>query len=97
VVAALGTVVTVQVMSALSAPAGGGERIGEILVATLCALALLERWLMALPVRDSALWRWVMPAAPAEPDAAVRAPVTANRQGRPIWAGKISFSPNRRR
>ncbi|MEM7056028.1 MAG: putative photosynthetic complex assembly protein PuhE [Pseudomonadota bacterium] len=33
--------------------------VGHTLLATLTALALLEHWLMVLPVRDSALWQWM--------------------------------------
>jgi putative photosynthetic complex assembly protein 2 len=52
-----------------AAPPGSGAEAGATLVAALCALALLEHWLMVLPVRDAALWRWVMPkdARPAAP------------------------------
>ena len=31
---------------------------GFVILATLTALALLEHWLMVLPVRESALWKW---------------------------------------
>lgn len=33
---------------------------GFVLLATLSALALIEHWLMVLPVRDAALWQWMM-------------------------------------
>ena len=42
-----------------SAPAGSGAETGFVLLATLTALALIEHWLMLLPVRDAALWRWM--------------------------------------
>ena len=32
------------------------------LLATLTALALIEHWLMVLPLPDEKLWRWMMPA-----------------------------------
>ena len=32
------------------------------LLATLTALALLEHWLMVLPLPDAKLWRWMLPA-----------------------------------
>lgn len=35
---------------------------GFALLATLTALALLEHWLMILPVPDEKLWRWMIPA-----------------------------------
>ena len=46
---------------ALAAPAGSGAEIGFTLLATLTSLALLEHWLMVLPVRDALLWRWMTP------------------------------------
>lgn len=35
------------------------------LLAALSALALLEHWLMVLPLPDARLWRWMLPAGPA--------------------------------
>ncbi|MEO0680358.1 MAG: putative photosynthetic complex assembly protein PuhE [Pseudomonadota bacterium] len=46
---------------AYAAPAGSGAEAGFVLVATLCALALVEHWVMVLPVQDAALWRWLLP------------------------------------
>jgi len=43
---------------ALCAPAGSGAEAGFTLVATLTALAALEHWLMIIPIRETALWRW---------------------------------------
>jgi len=38
------------------------------LLAALSALALLEHWLMVVPLPDAKLWRWMLPAAkPAQP------------------------------
>ncbi len=55
----------------LMAPAAGPEAVGLALLATLAALALLEHWLMVLPLPDQKLWRWMLPerkkASPAEP------------------------------
>jgi putative photosynthetic complex assembly protein 2 len=31
---------------------------GQAMLATLCALAMLEHWLMVLPLPADALWRW---------------------------------------
>ena len=36
--------------------------VGFALLAALTALALLEHWLMVLPLPDDKLWRWMMPA-----------------------------------
>lgn len=44
-----------------AAPAGSGAEAGFALLATLTALALVEHWLMILPVRDAALWKWMTP------------------------------------
>ncbi len=35
---------------------------GFALLASLTALALLEHWLMVLPLPDAKLWRWALPA-----------------------------------
>lgn len=35
---------------------------GFTLLATLTALALVEHWLMVVPLPDAALWRWMVPA-----------------------------------
>ena len=43
---------------AVAAPAGSGAETGHALLAALAGLALLEHWLMVIPIRDSALWRW---------------------------------------
>jgi len=37
-----------------------GSITGSTLLATLTGLALLEHWLMVLPIRDAALWQWMM-------------------------------------
>ncbi|WP_425099674.1 putative photosynthetic complex assembly protein PuhE [Tropicibacter sp. S64] len=37
-------------------------RIGFALVASITALALLEHWVMVLPLPDAKLWRWMLPA-----------------------------------
>ncbi|MEM6438183.1 MAG: putative photosynthetic complex assembly protein PuhE [Pseudomonadota bacterium] len=46
---------------AYAAPAGSGAEAGYVLVATLSLLALVEHWVMVLPVKDAALWRWLLP------------------------------------
>ena len=43
-----------------------GEIAGFALLTALTALALLEHWVMVLPIPDERLWRWMLPAeAPA--------------------------------
>lgn len=42
--------------------------VGYALLTALSALALLEHWLMVLPLPDAKLWRWMLPAgAPLPP------------------------------
>jgi putative photosynthetic complex assembly protein 2 len=56
-----GTVVAVWlVRSALGQPAGSAAAVGGWLVATLLVLALVEHWLLVLPLEATALWRWAM-------------------------------------
>lgn len=38
------------------------------LLTALSALALLEHWLMVLPLPDAKLWRWMLPASRRQPD-----------------------------
>ncbi len=46
----------------LWAAASPAEAAGFALLAALTALALLEHWLMVLPLPDERLWRWMLPA-----------------------------------
>lgn len=39
-----------------------GQLIGFSLLAAITALALLEHWVMVLPIPDEKLWRWMLPA-----------------------------------
>ena len=39
-----------------------GATAGFALLTTISALALLEHWLMVLPLPDAKLWRWMLPA-----------------------------------
>jgi putative photosynthetic complex assembly protein 2 len=39
-----------------------GALVGHALLAAITALALLEHWLMVLPLPDAKLWRWMLPA-----------------------------------
>ncbi|MEM8692195.1 MAG: putative photosynthetic complex assembly protein PuhE [Pseudomonadota bacterium] len=41
-----------------------GALTGFALLSALTALALLEHWVMVLPIPDERLWRWMMPASP---------------------------------
>jgi putative photosynthetic complex assembly protein 2 len=55
-------VAALLVRAALTPEAGAFEATGHLLVATLLALAVLEHWLLVLPVSMDALWRWAMSA-----------------------------------
>lgn len=62
-------------------PAGSFEAVAFTLLATLMALAVLEHWLLVLPMPAMALWTWSLasrdgaaPPAPVAPDAATACP-----------------------
>ena len=38
------------------------DKVGFSLLAALSALALIEHWLMVVPLPDAKLWRWMLPA-----------------------------------
>lgn len=79
----------------LRAALGAGDdfgRLGNTLVSSLLALAVLEHWFMVLPLRDSALWQWAVsaadqargksgPEAPPRQQAAAAAPGTPRKVG----------------
>lgn len=46
---------------AYAASPGGWAEVGFALLTGLTALALIEHWLLVLPVPDAALWRWLLP------------------------------------
>ncbi|MBN2907703.1 MAG: DUF3623 domain-containing protein [Rhodobacteraceae bacterium] len=46
--------------------ASPAETVGFALLAALTALALLEHWLMVLPLPDERLWRWMLPVSKRE-------------------------------
>ena len=48
------------------------DAVGFALLAALTALALLEHWLLILPLPDEKLWRWMLPKADPEERDAVR-------------------------
>ena len=73
-VTALTIAVGCWIWRAHAAPAGSGAEIGFALLAALTALALIEHWLMILPVRDTALWAWIAPKRAAA-DPAVPHPI----------------------
>ena len=54
-------------LTILEAPAA--EAVGLVLVTTMLALAILEHWLLVLPLPSTALWRWAMRHPAPEPAA----------------------------
>ena len=44
-----------------------GQVVGFALLTAITALALLEHWVMVLPIPDEKLWRWMLPA-PTQPE-----------------------------
>jgi putative photosynthetic complex assembly protein 2 len=52
----------------LGSPAGSGPQVGFALLAALTGLALLEHWMMVLPLQDAKLWRWMMPRPDRRPN-----------------------------
>ena len=52
--------------------------IGLMLVTTMLALAILEHWLLVLPLPATALWRWAMRKRQSNPPAAPAAPPDNN-------------------
>ena len=49
-----------MVRQSLNAPAGSAAATGGLLPATLMVLAIVEHWLLVLPLQSTALWRWAM-------------------------------------
>lgn len=63
------TVITAWlVMVAASHPAGSFDAIGYTLLATMMALAVLEHWLLVLPLPAMALWNWSLTSRKHWPD-----------------------------
>jgi putative photosynthetic complex assembly protein 2 len=54
--------------AALAAPAASGTQVQYQLLASLALLGVVEHAFMLLPLRDSALWTWLVPERPAATD-----------------------------
>ena len=73
VVTAATVVAVVIAQGALQQPPGSAAATGAWLVLTLLVLAIVEHWLLVLPLEATALWRWALkrsqqtPAVPASP------------------------------
>jgi putative photosynthetic complex assembly protein 2 len=65
-VTAATAVAAMMVAAALDPAASAPSVVGLMLVTTMLALAILEHWLLVLPLPATALWRWAMrtPQAP---------------------------------
>jgi len=78
------TVVAVWMINeALNSPAGSAHATGLLLVATLLVLAILEHWLLVLPLQATALWQWAMrnrDGATAAPEPRVTAPLDSDEK-----------------
>ena len=59
-VTAASGVLAVMVLHASEAGTSATDVLGLTLVGTLLALAILEHWMLVLPVSTTALWRWAM-------------------------------------
>jgi putative photosynthetic complex assembly protein 2 len=68
-VTAATAVAVLIVGEALDSPPGGARATGSLLVATLLVLAILEHWLLVLPIEATALWRWAVREAKPQPAA----------------------------
>lgn len=51
-----------------------GDAIGFALLTAITGLALLEHWLMVLPLPDERLWRWMLPQEGSMPDTRQKLP-----------------------
>jgi len=56
------TLATAVWFERLGADTDPGSAVGFALLAMMTALALLEHWMMVLPLPDAKLWRWLLPA-----------------------------------
>lgn len=61
----LGTALVVyHAAAAVQAAPGSGASTAGVVLATLTALGVIEHWFLVIPLRDSVLWRWLLPAQP---------------------------------
>jgi len=89
------------VMRALEPGVGEVEVLGMTLVGTMLALAILEHWMLVLPVPTTALWRWAMtrhrsaPAVDAPAAASAAAPAYLAACGTPLDNDEKLLHPHR--
>lgn len=70
-------VMCLLVEAALDLPASSFTSVALMLTATLLALAILEHWLLVLPLADAALWSWALDAPEREPRLQAESPAVA--------------------
>jgi putative photosynthetic complex assembly protein 2 len=66
-VTAATVIMCLLVEAALELPPTGFAGTALILTSTLLALAILEHWLLVLPLADAPLWQWALNGAASEP------------------------------
>ena len=81
-VTALTLCLTCWLERAISQPAGSASEIGFVLVASLTALALLEHWVMILPIPDEKLWRWMIPVTETLPHERIQKTIYLREESR---------------
>jgi hypothetical protein len=91
VVTASTMVLVLMVQQALAPAASDGTRVGLLLVASLLARAIVEHWLLVLPIESTALWRWALrrqgtPAPAPEPEDTLLHALTTASSSRPAGA-----------
>jgi hypothetical protein len=80
--------------TALELTPGGFAGVALMLAATLLALAILEHWLLVLPLADGALWRWALTSS--QPSTGASQPVQSQGQTRGSGAAAVLAGNPRR-
>jgi putative photosynthetic complex assembly protein 2 len=70
-------VMCLLVEAALDLPAASFASVALMLTSTLLALAILEHWLLVLPLADAALWNWALDAEVRGPRPQAESPADA--------------------
>lgn len=84
-VSAATIVMVLLVEIALEFPPESFGAVALMLTATLLALAILEHWLLVLPLADAALWRWALSSE--RPSPMKTRPVKTPNPGKPLSNG----------
>ncbi len=91
---AASVVVAAHVLSnAVSANATPFDVTASLLLGTLILLAILEHGFLVVPLPDSALWNWALPARDVANGPEVRAPLTAQADAKPAGRSRPSKKP----